>query len=251
MRNSIFMILFLLLTHSVFAAETTAQIHFKPGEMGLFPFLEMVSEKLDLQIDASSLDNSPSEVMTVPDTGPLTLERAQAVVLTMLDLHGYAWIHDTSNDLYRILRQRDARDQELPLITDPRQLPDSDLLVTYIIPLQHIPPEPIARTLRSFMPANSRIIPDDSTQSVLITDTAHNISKLKDLVGRLDVPEVAKQAKEALLAEKNNRKVGCPVSGNGSQTPQSWVLIALFSLIALVIGFLARGYVIRRIEGGL
>ena len=35
------------------------------------------------------------------------------------------------------------------------------------------------------------------------------------------------------------------------QGPQPTMLIALFSLIALVIGFLVRGYVIRRIEGGL
>jgi hypothetical protein len=105
------------------------------------------------------------------------------------------------------------------------------------------------------MGANSRIIPDDTISSVLITDSAHNISKLNKIVQHIDTPQAAKQAKEWLTAISKNSEKNCAThgldGGNTIQTIQPGILIALFSLIALVIGFLARGYVISRIEGGL
>jgi len=240
----------LSLPYTVFGADTPGQIRLKPGEMGLLSFLEMVSDKLDIQIDASGL-GPDLETVVVPDTGPLSSDRAKALVLSSLYLQGYTWIHHTASDLYRVMRQRDARDQEIPLITDGDQLPDSDLLVTYVMAIKHTPPEYIARNLRSFMPANSRIIPDDTTSSVLLTDSAHNISKLKKLVQRLDTPQAGKEAKEWLAAIAKRADVSCPAHGADAYAPKPGILIALFSLIALVIGFLMRGYVIRRIEGGL
>ena len=119
--------------------------------------------------------------------------------MTALYQQGLTWIHDTAIDIIRVSRQRDARDLEIPVIMDAGQLPDSDLMVTYIMGVVNTPPEFIARTLRSFMPANSRIIPDEASGSILITDSAHNIAKLIKLVQRLDTAEAGKLAKQWLL----------------------------------------------------
>ncbi|MCM2323351.1 MAG: hypothetical protein NDJ90_08830 [Oligoflexia bacterium] len=219
--------------------------------MGLIPFLELVSEKLDVSIDASGIGGGGSETVAVPELGALSRDRAQALVLTSLTLAGYTWIHDTAAEMYRVVRLREARDQEIPVISDFAKLPDSDLLVTYVMPIQHASPEFIARNMRSFMPAHSRIIPSASIGAVLITDSAHNIAKLKKLVDRLDTPQAAKQAKEWLARKASQAEASCPAPASDRPGPQTGILIALFSLIALVIGFLARGYVIRRIEGGL
>ncbi|MCM2279011.1 MAG: hypothetical protein NDJ89_13125 [Oligoflexia bacterium] len=254
-HRSVAIFVFLVLTHflqTVLAAENPDRVRFKAGEMGLLPFLEMVSERLEISIDASGLGNGSSETIAVPDAGEMTRERAKALALTSLYLSGYTWIQDTSTDLHRVVRQRDARDQEIPVISASAPLPDSDLLVTYILPVRHSPPEFIARNMRSFMPAASRIIPDDLNGAVLITDSAHNITKLKKLVERLDTPEAAKQAVKWLAdRQKQAEDASCPSSESDRPSMDTPLLIALFSLIALVIGFLARGYVIRRIEGGL
>jgi len=102
------------------------------------------------------------------------------------------------------------------------------------------------------MPAGSRIIPYESMRSILITDSAHNISKLKVLQQRLDTPEAAKHSQDELADRVRKSDVPCPSPfGTNTSMPQPGILIALFSLIALVMGFLARGYVIRKIEGGL
>lgn len=235
---------------SAFAGDATIQ--FKSGEMKFLDFLAMVSEKLDYQIDASALGGADLEMVAVPETGPLSSDRAQAVALTVLYLEGYTWIHDTKTGFYRVLRQRDARDLELPIIADEKQLPDSDLLVTYIMQLEHTDADYVARNLRSFMPANSRIIPYSAAHLVIISDSAHNISKLRKLVQRIDNPQAAQQAKAWMDAHDKQADAPCPSPlGSEGQGPKPIILIALFSLIALVMGFLARGYVIRRIEGGL
>lgn len=254
MKIALSLLLFVSLAMTYPSASFAAEgaIRFKSGEMKLFDFLAMVSEKLDIQIDASSLGGSNLETVSIPETGPLSPERAQAVVLTTLYLDGYTWIHDSKTGFYRILRQRDARDLELPTVTDDKQLPDNDLMVTYVMRLEQTPPEYVARNLRSFMPANSRIIPDELTRSVMITDSAHNISKLRKLAEKLDTPQAAQQAKTWLEARAKQADNPCPATPwSEVQTPRPVTLIVLFSLIALVIGFLMRGYVIRRIEGGL
>jgi type II secretory pathway component GspD/PulD (secretin) len=225
-------------------------IQLRSGEMGLGDFLEMVSDRLDLQIDASGLDMSSGKFV-VPDTGPLSPDRAKALVLSALYLQGYTWIHDGVTDLYRIMRLRDARDQETPMITDAAQLPDSDLLVTYFMHHEYVSPEYVARIARSFMPANSRIIPEEGTNSVLITDSSRNILKLKKLIQQIDTPQNAKESADWLDNLAKKMEGDCPELAATNHTPQPGILIALFSLIGLVIGFLVRGYVIRRIEGGL
>ena len=233
-----------------FSADGAGEIQLKAGEMGFLNFLEMVSDRLNIQVNASGLDVG-SKTVTVPNTGPLSLDRAKALILSTLYLQGYTWLHDSSTDTYRIMHQRDARDQETPMITDSAQLPDSDLLVTYFMKIEHVSPEYIARIVRSFMPANSRIIPDVATGSVLITDSSRNILKLKKLIQQVDTPETAKYSSDWLNAWSKKAESNCSDQVAESRASQPVILIVLFSLIALIIGFLIRGYVIRRIEGGL
>lgn len=243
-------VVLVFLSISSFGSDQSGQIQLKTGEMGFLTFLEMVSEKLDLQIDASGLGTHLRSVV-IPDMGPLSPDRTKALILTVLSQQGFTWIHDTSTDLYRVLPLRDARDQETPMITDPAQLPDNDLLVTYFMPMEHVSPEYIARIMRSFMPPNSRIIPDVATNSVIITDSSRNIMKLKKLIQQVDTPQTAKNSSEWLKGWAKKAESNCPDQVETSRNLQPGILITLFSLIALVIGFLFRGYVIRRIEGGL
>jgi type II secretory pathway component GspD/PulD (secretin) len=254
MKTAIALLLLAALTMASPSVGSAAEglVQFESGEMKLSDFLAMVSEKLDIQIDASGLGGAIQEIVSIPETGPLSPERAQAVVLTALNLAGDTWIHDSRTGFYRVLRQRDARDLELPAISDEKRLPDNDLMVNYVMRLGRTPPEYVARNIRSFMPANSRIIPDEMTRSLMITDSARNIAKLRKLVEKLDTPQAAQQARIWLEGQAKQAENPCPaMPWSETQAPKPVTLIALFSLIALVIGFLMRGYVIRRIEGGL
>ena len=110
---------------------------------------------------------------------PITVGDAWKAFLTALDINGFALI--PSGKYIRIARQRDARDKQLKTYTGDFS-PDTDALITRVFPLKYINAEEVARTFRSFMPANSRIIPYEQTNTVIVTDTGSNIAKLNKML---------------------------------------------------------------------
>ncbi|MGK5089481.1 hypothetical protein WDW86_18170, partial [Bdellovibrionota bacterium FG-2] len=82
--------------------------------------------------------------------------------------------------------------------------------------------------------------------TVLITDVASDINKFQAVIARLDTPK----AQEEVLAHKRAwaKKERCPST---EETNNHTLFVGLFALIGLLMGFIIRGYVIRRIEGRL
>ncbi|MEO5971183.1 MAG: type II secretion system secretin GspD, partial [Bdellovibrionia bacterium] len=130
------------------------------------------------------LDKDVKGKITIISNSPITVGEAWKVFLTALDINGFALI--PSGKYLRIARQRDARDKQLKTYTGEFS-PDTDALITRVFPLKYISSEEVARTFRSFMPANARIIPYEQTNTVIVTDTGSNISKLAKMLEILDV----------------------------------------------------------------
>ncbi len=130
------------------------------------------------------LDKDVKGRITIISNSEITVGDAWRAFLTALDINGFAII--PSGKYIRIARQRDARDKQLQTYTGEHS-PDTDALITRVFPLKYINSEEVARTFRSFMPANSRIIPYDQTNTVIVTDTGSNIAKLSKMLEILDI----------------------------------------------------------------
>ncbi len=130
------------------------------------------------------IDKDVKGRITIISNSPITVGDAWKAFLTALDINGFALI--PSGKYIRIARQRDARDKQLKTYTGDFS-PDTDALITRVFPLKYINSEEVARTFRSFMPANSRIIPYEQTNTVIVTDTGSNIAKLNKMLEILDV----------------------------------------------------------------
>ncbi|MGK5085132.1 type II secretion system secretin GspD [Bdellovibrionota bacterium FG-1] len=130
------------------------------------------------------IDKDVKGRITIISNGPITVGDAWKAFLTALDMNSFALI--PSGKYIRIARQRDARDKQLRTYTGDSS-PDTDALITRVFPLKYINAEEVARTFRSFMPANSRIIPYEQTNTVIVTDTGSNIAKLNKMLELLDV----------------------------------------------------------------
>jgi general secretion pathway protein D len=115
---------------------------------------------------------------------PITVGDAWRAFLTSLDMSGFALI--PSGKYLRIARNRDARDKQLQTYAGSFS-PNTDALITRIFSLKYITADEVARTFRSFMPANSRIMSYDQTNTVIVTDTGANIGKLSKMLEILDV----------------------------------------------------------------
>lgn len=130
------------------------------------------------------LDKDVKGRITIISNSPVTVKDAWRAFLTALDMNGFALI--PSGKFTRIARQRDARDKQLRTYVG-KYAPDSDALITRLFSLKFLSAEEVARNFRSFMPANSRIIPYEQTNTVIVTDTGSNIAKLSKLLDILDV----------------------------------------------------------------
>ncbi len=125
--------------------------------------------------------------VSVISNSPITVSDAWNAFLTALDMNGFALIPPAKPGQHiRIARNRDARDKQLKTYTG-KYSPNTDALITRVFQLKYISSEEVARTFRSFMPANSRIIPYEQTNTVIVTDTGSNIAKLNQMLQILDV----------------------------------------------------------------
>jgi general secretion pathway protein D len=130
------------------------------------------------------LDNNVKGRVTIISNSPITVADAWRAFLTALDINQFALI--PSGKHLRIARQRDARDKQVSTYVGENS-PATDALITRIFALKFISAEEVARVFRSFTSGNSRIIPYEQTNSVIVTDTGANISKLAKMLDFLDV----------------------------------------------------------------
>jgi len=121
----------------------------------------------------------------------LTKDNAEELFSYALSAEGFSRVPMAEPDTYTIQRARDARDQALPIYranqTTTPSIPNTYDLVqlTYQLANEAVE-EHIARNLRSFMPANSRIVADPVTRSIIIVDTARNVKRLIPQIRDLD-----------------------------------------------------------------
>lgn len=130
------------------------------------------------------LDKNVKGRVTIISNSPITVGDAWKAFLTALDINGFTLI--PSGKYIRVARQRDARDKQLRTYTGSFS-PNTDAMITRVFQLRYIGSEEVARTFRSFMPANSRIIPHEQTNTVIVTDTGANVEKLAKMLEILDV----------------------------------------------------------------
>ena len=153
------------------------------------------------------------KVMATPNV-ELTKENAELLFTNMLNLEGFSRVPLGEAGSFQIIRQRDARDQAIPWVTSDQkhapELPNNwDL---YTMKYKATNPEVVehlARMSRSFMPANSRIIPDEIAGILLITDTAMNLKKLYTIISGSDIKPsaaVRKKMDEEERARNEARK---------------------------------------------
>jgi type II secretory pathway component GspD/PulD (secretin) len=145
----------------------------------------------------------------------LTKDNAEILFTDMLNLNGFSRVPAGVPGTYQIMRQRDARDAAIPTVSADQntapELPNNWDLITLKYRATHADAiEMIARMSRSFMPANSRIIPNELSGMVLVTDSSMNLRKLYDLIKDMDRKPSAELKKRWAEMEKERAKHGPP-----------------------------------------
>lgn len=196
-----------LLTCTAEPAYSNSRFHLEKGSQGLIqpfkaisvPLPEFVREYSRITstqfIVGGSWEQELKGAVTLFLRHPLKREDLTELLYRALADNGYAIVNGSAGNGLIIEKTRDARDDALP-VYEASEVPNSSQLVTVYRNLKYANAENVSRMMRSFMPANARIIPTSRSQ-VFITDTASNIRKLNMVISRLDTQEAAKKQGEA------------------------------------------------------
>ena len=111
---------------------------------------------------------------------PITREVLAELFHQVLGSNSYAAVDDPSR-AWNILRQRDARDAQLQF-SDSNHFNPSYRMQTVIFNLKTGYAESVARTMRSFMPANSRIIPVLAKNRIILDAEDNSFHSARDYI---------------------------------------------------------------------
>lgn len=129
--------------------------------------------------------------LSIQTSGKLTYDQAAEFIEKSMLLNGYAIIPTNTLNQYKIVAWADKKpvSEGLPVMTNPMQLPPSDQVITYIMPLTYLTPEDAAATFTEIVDLHpyGRITPLPNATAVVITENTSVIRKLIELRDHLDV----------------------------------------------------------------
>jgi len=127
---------------------------------------------------------------------PVKPDNLWFILQSILTMNGLAMI-DSGRDFYKIVPLPNAR--QLPIDTYVGRTGDhlelEDVLVTQVIPTEHIMPSALLRLVKPFLSGVSFELANDDTMLLIITDLAANVKRVMTFVKLLDVPMATEELK--------------------------------------------------------
>lgn len=122
--------------------------------------------------------------LTIRD--PLNLEGAWNIFLTVLEMAGFSIIK--VGDVHKIVAKDQKLKQPLPAyINVPSEtLPDSDLLIRYVMFLENINVESVQDLLKTLLSATHSVVAQPDVNGFIITDKSYNIKAAARILQELD-----------------------------------------------------------------
>lgn len=126
-------------------------------------------------------------------SGPITYGEAAELLKIAAVMEGFVFIPSGENHDKLVYSQSVAAptDEDLPVITDPADLPQGEQVVTYVMTLKYIKPDELVRAFTSIVKqfgnfGSIAAVPNAS--SVIITENTSLIRRLIELKETIDVP---------------------------------------------------------------
>ncbi len=161
-------------------------------------------------------DDTVKGKVTVITPERMSRDEAYQLFLTVLSLKGFTVI--PSGKVHKIIRNKDAKETNLPLLADGRKT-RGEQFVTRLVRLKHIDAETMAdRVLAPLVPKTGNIVSYSPANTLIITDSAANIERLVMIIRRLDVPSSVDRLEVITLEFANAEEIAEICSTVLSQT---------------------------------
>jgi general secretion pathway protein D len=118
---------------------------------------------------------------------PVTKQQAYEQLLSALRLQGFT-IVESPGGISRILPEADAKLQGGRVIAPRQEAPRGDQIVTQVFELQYESATNMVPVLRPLIAPNNTISAYPANNSLVITDYADNLRRIRDIIGAIDRP---------------------------------------------------------------
>jgi len=128
------------------------------------------------------IDPRVKATVNIITSEPVTKDKLYELFLSVLEVHGYATV--TSGEFTKIVPTAIGVQSAVPVIgtmADP-----ADKLISEVIRLRNVPAVQLIESLRPLLPQTATIGATASSNSIVITDRAANIVRLRRIIYQLD-----------------------------------------------------------------
>jgi general secretion pathway protein D len=150
-------------------------------ETDIQELIKFVAEATDTTI---VVDPAVKGKVKVVSSRPVNRDELYDLFLAILDVHGYTAV--SSGGVVRIIQNKDARSASVPVADG---LPGSGLndeYVTQVIRLDNISAAKLIPVLRPLVPQQAHMAAYAPSNAIIISDSASNISRIRDIIQRMD-----------------------------------------------------------------
>ncbi|MFZ0256995.1 MAG: type II secretion system secretin GspD [Gammaproteobacteria bacterium] len=123
--------------------------------------------------------------VTVFSSRPLEKDEVYQVFLSVLKVHGFAAV--PSGAVIKIVPEEAAR-ADSTAVVDSSRINRGDELVTEVMFIEHVSAQQLVPVLRPLVPQQGHLAAYPSSNTLIVSDSAANIQRLKTIIKRIDVP---------------------------------------------------------------
>ncbi|MGK0673740.1 MAG: type II secretion system secretin GspD [Halothiobacillaceae bacterium] len=116
---------------------------------------------------------------------PMPPNELYNVLLSVLQVHGFAAV--PKGEVIKIVPDVNAK-QDGVEVGPPTKAIGADELVTEVVTLRHVQAAPLLTALRQLMPQQAALSVHPESNSLILTDRAGNVARMKDILARVDHP---------------------------------------------------------------
>ena len=114
--------------------------------------------------------------------GEVTRDEAYSLLLSILDIHGFTAYE--SNGVVRVVPNKDVRSSPIPVTKASSKAGDE--YVTEVIALRNVSAAKVLPVLRPLVAQHAHMAAYDPSNSIVISDTAANIARVKQVIAQID-----------------------------------------------------------------
>ncbi|HHL45369.1 MAG TPA: type II secretion system protein GspD, partial [Gammaproteobacteria bacterium] len=174
-------VLSLLIVLPLQAEDEEVTLNFKDADLNV-----VIQTVADITGRNFVIDPRVKGKVTVVSSRPMRADELYQVFLSVLEVHGFAAIPD--GDTTRIVPAANAKQAGLPVVTGTRKGAPSNDMITQVVQIKHVSAAQLVPVLRPLVPPQGHMAAYQSTNTLIISDRAANIARLRKIIQSIDQP---------------------------------------------------------------